>query len=412
MTVATQGPLAPRALEGVRVLDLTDSSCVYATKVLADLGAEVIRIEPPAGDPMRRQHPFDDKTGESLFHAFMNVNKSSVTLDLETPAGRELFGKLVGSAAIVVESFAPGVLDAKGIGYAALGKANPGVVWVSVTPFGQTGPYAQWKADDLISQAMGGLMALSGVPDREPLRLFGEQSCYIAGLHAASGALIAYWESLTSKLGQHVDVSIQECIAHTLENAIQFYTEEGVVRSRQAGRVEAGVGVFPCTDGEIFVFANVLMISSSWHNLVAWMKAEKIPGAEQLEDPKWVEPAWRKTEEARKIAADLITQLTRTRTKNQVYDQLQQHHILSAPMSQVGDLFNNAQLKFLDWFEYKPWGSDRTAVWPGPPMRLSETPRRAPDRVAKPGEQNAAVLDGVGDAGKSQSTTKQKESAI
>lgn len=407
---AIEKRLVPRALEGVRVLDLTDASCVYATKVLADLGAEVIRIEPPEGDPMRRKLPLDAKTGESLFHTFMNVNKSSVTLDLTSAEGRELFGKLVQSAAIVVESFKPGEMDAMGIGYAALGKANPALVWTSISPFGQVGPYAQWSADDIVSQAMGGLMALSGLPDREPLRLFGDQSCYISGLHAASGSLIAYWDSLASGAGQQVDVSIQECIAHTLENAIQYYTAEGVVRTRQPGRVEAGVGVFPCKDGEIFVFANVLMISSSWHNMVKLLKAEKIPGAEQLDDPKWIEADWRRTDEARRIAGDFITQFTKTRITNQAYDQLQQHHILSAPMSKMSDLFSNAQLKFLNWFQDQPF-DDRVAIWPGPPMRLSETPRRSPDRVARKGEHNAAFL-GAAEGSQSKSTTLKKAGAI
>src|SRR6185312_11660436 len=113
-------PLTPAALDGIRIVDLTDASCVYATKILCDLGAEVIRVEPPGGDAMRRQPPLDGVTGESLFHAFMNVNKRSVVLDLETAEGRELFRRLVDSADVVVESRPPGALDQQGIGYRAL----------------------------------------------------------------------------------------------------------------------------------------------------------------------------------------------------------------------------------------------------------------------------------------------------
>jgi len=386
--------LTPLALDGVRVLDLADKSCVYATKVLCDLGAEVIRIEPPGGDPMRHQPPLDDRTGESLFHAFMNVNKRSVTLDLDKPDGQALFRKLVASAGIVVESAAPGSLDARGIGHAACEAGHPDLVWVSVTPFGSDGPRANWKADDLVMQAMGGLMTLSGLPDREPLKLFGEQTCYIAGLHAASGALMAYWHALQTGDGQRVDVSIQECVAHTLENAIQTYTAEGTVRGRTAGRPDAGAGVFPCTDGEIFLMASASMISSSWHNMVSLMRAEGIEGADDLTDPKWVDPTFRRTPEARAFAGEVISRYTRTRTKNQVYDITQQHRILSAPMSQVGDLFDNAQLKFLHWFTEQAWDEDRSAIWPGPPVRLSETPRRPPVRVAKTGADTISVLGG------------------
>jgi benzylsuccinate CoA-transferase BbsE subunit len=384
-------PLTPGALDGIRIVDLTDASCVYATKILCDLGAEVIRVEPPGGDAMRRQPPLDAVTGDSLFHAFMNVNKRSVVLDLETAEGRELFRRLVDSADVVVESRPPGALDQQGIGYRALAEGHPALVWTSITPFGSDGPYAAWQADDLVIQAMGGLMTLSGLPDREPLRLYGEQTCTIAGLHAASGTLMAYWHALMTGEGQHVDVSIQECVAHTLENAIQYYTMEGHVRGRTRGREEPGAGVFPCSDGEVFLMAGLSMISSSWHNLVALMVAEGTPGAADLLDPKWVDPAWRKTEEARHFANDIVARFTRTKTKNQVYDLTQQHRILSAPMNKIGDLFDNAQLKFLNWFQDQAWG-ERIATWPGTPIRLSETPRRAPVHVARAGADDASVL--------------------
>lgn len=377
--------LTPLALEGIRVVDLTDVSSVYATKILCDLGAEVIRVEPPAGDALRRQPPFDEETGQSLFHAFMNVNKRSVTLDLDQPSGQELFRRLVVSADIVVESCPVGALDARGVGYRAIAADCPRLVWVAVTPFGSSGPRADWLADDLVSQAMGGLMTLNGRPDREPLRLFGEQSCYIAGLHAAAAALMAYWYASAGGEGQFVDTSVHECIAHTLENAIQYYTTEGVVRGRTLGRSEPGAGIFECSDGGIFMVAGLSMISSSWNNLVALLQREGIEGADELAQARWSEPAWRRTPEARDIATEVISRFTRVRTKNQVYDTTQQHHILSAPMNKIGGVFDNAQLKFLQWFEEQHWDGGRSVVWPGSPVRLSETPRRAPLVVAAAG---------------------------
>jgi benzylsuccinate CoA-transferase BbsE subunit len=386
----TPSPLVPGALHGMRVLDMTDKSCVYAAKILCDLGAEVIRIEPPGGDPMRTVPPLDEATGASMFYAYMNTNKRSVSLDLQAPRGRELFKRLVASADNVVESAAPGQLSALGVGYEQFADAKPALVWTSITAFGSKGPYARWTADDLISQAMGGLMTLTGVPDREPLRLFGEQSCFISGLHAAAGTLMAVWHALLTGEGQHVDVSIQECIAHTLESAIQVYTTAGGMRSRQVKSAEAGTGMFRCTDGEIFIFASTGMIATSWDNLVAWLKKEKIPGSEALDDPKWRDDSWRRTEEARRIASDCITRLTETRTKYEIYDQLQQRDILSAPMSRVGDLFHNPQLKFLDWFVDQPI-AERMATWPGPPFHLSQTPRRQSGRVPAHGQDNRAV---------------------
>lgn len=389
------GSLAAAALDGVRIIDLTDKSCVYATKILSDLGADVIRVEPTSGDPMRHYPPIDTKSGESMFHAFMNVNKNSVTVDLDTADGKDMFSRLVKSAAIVVESRRPGELEAMGIGYKQLSSGHPELVWTSVTPFGSDGPYAQWTMDDLVAQAMGGLMTLSGWPTREPLRLFGEQTCYIAGLHAASGTLMAYWHALNANEGQFVDVSIQDCVAHTLENAIQYYTAEGTVRARQKGRAEPGAGVFQCADGEIFLMAGISMISSSWHNIVAMMISDGIPGAADLKDEKWIDPNWRKTPEAQQTANAIITSFTMRQGKNQLYDRLQQNHILSAPMNQVGDLFENAQLKFLNWFSEQAW-DDRSVIWPGPPVRLSETPRRSPVRVAAAGADNERIYSELG----------------
>lgn len=398
MAMTSRTPLTPRPLDGVRVLDMADRSCVYATKMLADMGADVVRIEPPGGDPMRHVKPLDGASGESLFHVFMNTNKRSVMLDLDTPQGQAAFRRLAGAAGIVVESCAPGYLAERGIAYADIaGQAPRELVWTSITPFGSQGPRADWLADDLIIQAMGGLLTLTGLPEREPLKLFGEQSCYITGLHAAAGTLMAHWHAVRTGRGQHVDVSAQECITHTLESAIQVYTTEGIVRSRQPGRVEAGVGMFPCVDGEIFVYANARMIASSWHNMVKWLKEEKIEGAEQLDDPKWVDLTFRRSAEARRIAGEIITKLTETRSKYQLYDQLQQRHILCAPMSRIGDLFNNPQLKFLNWFTDQAVG-ERMATWPGPPFRMSETPRRPPGWVAGLGRDTEAVLGEHGPA--------------
>lgn len=371
-------PLTPGALQGARVIDLSDRSCAYGAKVLADLGADVIRLEPMNGDPMRLMEPIDPRTGESMFHRYMNANKRSVAIDLNEKAGQVQFSRLVASADIVFESTSPGYLAGIGLDYRTLQASSPRLVWTSVTPFGSEGPYAGWKANDLVSQAMGGFMTLTGNPDREPLKLHGEQTCFIAGLHAASATLIAYWHAIRRGEGQFVDVSVHECIAHTLESAIQAYTAEGTIRTRQPRASEAGVGMYPCSDGEIFIFATSGMIAASWRNLVAWLQEEGIPGAEQLSDEKWTDLRFRRTDEAREISGAIIAEFTKSRSKQQLYAQLQQRNILSAPMSEIGDLFDNTQLKFLHWFTEQSFDDERTICWPGPAFRLSETPRRDP----------------------------------
>ena len=385
-------PLTPGALQGVRVLDLSDKSCVYGAKVLADLGADVVRIEPEGGDPMRQMAPLDTRTGESMFYRFMNANKRSVIIDFNDKAGQERFASLVSSADIVFESTAPGYLADLKLDYRSLGESNPKLVWASVTPFGSEGPYANWKANDLVSQAMGGFMTLTGLPDRAPLKLHGEQTCYIAGLHAASATLIAYWHAVREGEGQFVDVSVHECIAHTLESAIQVYTSEGGVRTRQPRASEAGVGMYPCRDGEIFIFATSGMIASSWRNLVAWLQEEGIAGAEQLSDEKWTDLAYRRTDEARSVSGAIISEFTKPRSKHQLYAQLQQRNILSAPMSAIGDLFDNTQLKYLHWFTEQPFDEGRTICWPGPAFRLSETPRRDPVHLSAAGADSDQIF--------------------
>lgn len=386
--------LIPGALSGVRVIDLTDNNGVYATKMLVDLGADVIRVEPVSGDPMRLVEPVAKATGESAFYAYMNAGKRVVTVDLETSQGQAMFASLVSAAEIVVESALPGALADKKLDYQTLSADHPALIWATVTPFGSDGPRAHWQADDLICQAMGGLLTLSGLPEREPLRLPGEQSSFMAGLHAASATLIAYWACMETGRGQHIDVSVQDCIAHTLESAIQVYTCNGIVRERQSRSAEAGVGMFPCTDGEIFVYANIGMIASSWDNLVRWLREEGIPGAEDLTDEKWRDLAFRRSEEARTKSAQVIRRLTETRGKYEIYEQLQQRFILSAPMSQIGDLFNNQQLKFLDWFSSRPIHAQQ-ATWPGPAFRMSETPRRHPGEVPSHGAHTQEVLGSI-----------------
>lgn len=167
----------PETLLGdIRVLDLTDQKGVYCTKLLADLGADTIKIEKPGGDPMRRVGPFfhDESDPEkSLYWFHFNTSKRGITLNLETADGREILKRLAGSADVVVETFPPGHLAEIGLGYSVLRQLNPRLVLTSITPFGLTGPHRDFKGSDLIAQAMGGLMYLAGFPEDPPHKLHG-----------------------------------------------------------------------------------------------------------------------------------------------------------------------------------------------------------------------------------------------
>src|SRR5262245_33401664 len=210
----------PCALEGIRVLDLTTPLAEIAGRVFADLGAEVIKVEPPGGCAARRTPPFAaGREGEpdgSLFWRAFGLGKRSLVLDLERADERMRFVELARGADVLLESFAPGTLDALGLGYEALRAENPSLLYVSVTPFGCTGPEAQAPASDLTLAAAGGLLNMQGDRDRPPVPVgFPEASCHGA-VQAAADAILALWECNRTGQGQHLDTSMQAAVVWTL----------------------------------------------------------------------------------------------------------------------------------------------------------------------------------------------------
>ena len=200
-------------LNNYRVLDLTDEKGFLCGKILGDLGADVIKIEKPAGDISRRIGPFFHDTPDpekSLNWFALNASKRGITLNLEDPEGKEIFRKLADTADVIIESFTPGYMDTLGIGYASLSASNPRLIMTSITAFGQTGPYKDRKASDITLLAMSGLMSINGDSDRPPLRMCLDQSYYLACAQAAAGTLLAIQCRYASGKGQCVDVSIYE----------------------------------------------------------------------------------------------------------------------------------------------------------------------------------------------------------
>ncbi|GAJ12047.1 unnamed protein product, partial [marine sediment metagenome] len=218
----TEGALSP-----CRVLDITDEKGLYCGKLLGDLGADVIKIERPGGDPARRIGPFyhDEPDPErSLFWFALNTSKRGITLDIESADGQEILKKLVKSADFVIESFPPGYLDKLGLSYSALEKLNPGIIMVSITPFGQTGPYKDYKAPDIVAWAMGGQTYLYGDPDRPPVRISHHSHAYLhAAAEAAVGAMMALYHREMTGEGQQVDISIQESAARSSQRFISSW---------------------------------------------------------------------------------------------------------------------------------------------------------------------------------------------
>ena len=217
-------------LSPYRVLDLTDERGILCGKILADLGADVVQVEPPGGSAARNIGPFyhDEVPPEkSLFWWAYAANKRGITLNLHTADGAELLKGLVKDAHFLIESFPPGYLEGLGLSYEELRAISPGLVMVSITPFGQDGPYAGYKAPDIVGMAMGGLMYLTGDPDRAPVRVGFPQFHLHGSAAAAAGAMIAHTHRALTGEGQHVDVSCQQAVAKTPDSRPQVLGHGG-----------------------------------------------------------------------------------------------------------------------------------------------------------------------------------------
>src|SRR5271169_7047302 len=222
--------LGPAALAGLRVLDLTGHRAQLCARLLGDMGADVIKVEPPAGDDARRIGPFvDDQPhrDRSLFFWFYNLNKRSLTLDLTHPRGAEILRALARSADVVIESFAPGTIAKLGLGWEELHRENPALVLCSIAPFGQTGPYRDFNADDTVLTALGGMLYINGFPNHAPVRPLGLQAYHSSCYFGAIAIMLALLARDRSSEGQWIDLSMQEATAAAVEHVAGAFFERG-----------------------------------------------------------------------------------------------------------------------------------------------------------------------------------------
>lgn len=399
-------------LEPYRVLDLTDERGQLCGQILADLGADVILVEPPGGSPARRIGPFRGDTPDpnaSLAFWSFNRNKRSVTLDLESEEGRERFRALVRTADFVIESFAPGHLNRLGLGYDALRAINPRLVMVSITPFGQEGPKADWAATDLTVWNAAVFPILVGDEDRAPVRITPPQAFLHAGAEGAVGALIAHLARERDGVGQHVDVSAQAAAAMTTQSVILQHGWSDNPVTRVAGGVKFGPLeiklIYPCKDGYVsvlFLFGSG--IGPFTRRLMEWMCEEGFVD-EATRDKDWInyttllltgqEPP---SELMRCIAT--IERFTLTRTKQELFDEALRRGLLIVPVSTPADAVHYEQLKARDYWTAVPHPELNTSItYPGPFAKFSTQPiqyRRRPPLV---GEHTAEVMQGLGMSG-------------
>ena len=348
-------------LSPYRVLDLTDERGILCGKILADLGADVVQVEPPGGSAARNIGPFyhnEVHPEKSLFWWAYAANKRGITLNLHTADGAELLKGLVKDAHFLIESFPPGYLEGLGLGYEELRAMNPGLVMVSITPFGQDGPYAGYKAPDIVGMAMGGLMYLTGDPDRAPVRVGFPQFHLHGSAAAAAGAMIAHTHRALTGEGQHVDVSCQQAVAKTLIHAPQFWDIEGTVLKRmgiyrQSSAETVTRVTWQCLDGYVNFMPSGGAAGQvrSIRSLLEWMDEEGM-GDEELEAVNWENMGYGtgRAEIMQKTVAPL-EKFFASHTRAELTQGSLDRRVLLFPVATPGDLLDHPQLKARDYFK-------------------------------------------------------------
>lgn len=396
---AKQGPL-----QGIRVLDLTQGSEQYSGKLFAQLGAEVLLVEPIGGSDSRREGPFIDQRAHaemSLSFAYFNQGKRGIALDLDQLEGQHIFRRLVRQADLLIESEQPGCMRDRGLDFDALVKLQPALIATSITPFGQTGPYAHYKGNDLVALAFGDMLSLGGYPGLAPTAPYGNQALLAAAQFGAVASLMALWEvegQEGPRQGQHIDVSVQESVAMALENAVQFVELENLVRQRNGSEQrQAGTGVFACADGMIYLMAGGVASNKFWNATANWLVDVGAPAAAQLHEPHWTDPAYLQGDEAKRIFAEIFLPYAAGRTKAQLYAEAQQRRIPICPVSTTADLMENRQLAFRNFFEKTPHPySGRTLTVPGAPYGMEASPWQLGRPAPRLGEHTSEVLSQLG----------------
>jgi crotonobetainyl-CoA:carnitine CoA-transferase CaiB-like acyl-CoA transferase len=349
----TDAPAAAAPLAGLRILDLIrGAEGAFAGRLLASLGAEVVKVEPPAGNALRGDAPYlGDVEGaeRSLRWHHYAAGMRSVVLDLDGDDGdRESFVGLAAEADAVLENMAPGRLDELGIGHDLLRERNPGLVMTSITPFGQNGPRRDWLGGDIVGYATGGMMSLTGESNEAPVRLGGGQAHQLAGLYAAMGTLCALTARVADGRGDHVDVSIQEAVASSIADAgvTYFQLNDGLNPGRVGTEhpIVVPVVASPAKDGHLLIDCAE---GHQFRSLVEWAR-EHGAYVEPLEDPG-LDVAMNRLP-MRDLINTLLATVTEGFEKAAMYEPLQKRSIPVAPVSSMADIEHNAQLAARDFW--------------------------------------------------------------
>jgi crotonobetainyl-CoA:carnitine CoA-transferase CaiB-like acyl-CoA transferase len=384
MKTVSKGPLA-----GYRVLDLAGPLGLHCTKLLADMGADVIKIERPCGDESRRIPPFKDDSPEpekSLYFLHFNTNKRGITLDIEKPDGRAILLELARKADVVIETARPGRMEELGIGYAAMSAHNPRLVYAAITPFGQTGPWRDYKANDIAGIALGNLLYLAGEPGEPPLQPPGEIAYGMASTYGAFGIAVALYHRLESGGGQYIDVSMHECAGHIAGYFIPNYGYTGAkpARASRKGEETDLYDPYPTKNG----YARIFIIPvEQWRRLVDWMgRPPSISG------PEFEKMSYRRQHPD--IVTKAISEFCLRHTKEELYDEGQKRRIAVTPINTAGEFIECPQTQAREIFVEMRHPVIGKYLQFGPVPRMSDSPGGIFRTAPLLGEHNEALYCG------------------
>ena len=397
-------------LNPYRVLDLTTERGLLCGQILADLGADVIKIEPPGGSSARKLGPFyqDQEDAEhSLYWWAYNRNKRGVTLDITRSEGQDLLRRLARDAKFLIESDNPGTLAQYGLSYAELAADNPGLIYVSITPFGQDGPKASYADSDLVILASSGPLVITGDEDRPPVRLSVPQGYLHASAAAAPAALIALHESHRSNQGQHIDISAQQAAAQATQSTILSAPLNDAETRRMAGGAKMGPLeirlLWPAKDGHVsiaYLFGSAFAHFTK--RLMDWIYEEGFCDKD-VQQMDWVEMGGLlfggdpKTLEDYERLKLIVEDFTKTKTKEELFQNALDRGLLVAPVTTIDEVVESEQLESRQYWttvDHEEMG--KAFAYPGPFAKFSEQPIAYKRRPPKIGEHNAEVYGELG----------------